>query len=159
MASKELQAGADAQCPQRLMQFELSTEAFHFYGSAEVLRKSYISMEQRRLILQKSYHRLFTTFWKPGLSPQVHFLQLFKLVFNLWPLNGVRWFWEDRNCLSVIQGKLPVRIRNINWIWYWCWSVSLTIPRTQAVFWSIIVQWQPHSQYLHLTSVSPIYNN
>ena len=34
---------------------ELSTEAFHFYGSAEVLRKSCIYTEQRRLILRKSY--------------------------------------------------------------------------------------------------------
>ena len=57
MASNELQPGANAQCPPRLMhahRFELSTEAFNFYGSAEVLRKSYNSTEQRRLTLQKS---------------------------------------------------------------------------------------------------------
>ena len=39
----------------RVPRFELSTEAFHFYGSAEVLRKSCIYTEQRRLILRKSY--------------------------------------------------------------------------------------------------------
>ena len=36
------QPGTYAQCPPRLMRahtFELSTEVFHFYGSAEVLRK------------------------------------------------------------------------------------------------------------------------
>ena len=57
MASNELQPGANAQCPPKLMRahrFELSTEAFYFYGSAEVLRKSCISTEQRRLILRKS---------------------------------------------------------------------------------------------------------
>ena len=51
------QPGANAQCPPRLMRahaFELSTEVFHFYGSIEVLRKSYISTEQRRLIPRKS---------------------------------------------------------------------------------------------------------
>ena len=40
MASNELQPGANAQCSLRLMRaygFELTTEAFHFYGSAEVL--------------------------------------------------------------------------------------------------------------------------
>lgn len=40
MASNELQPGANAQCPPVLMRvhrFELSAEAFHFYGSAEVL--------------------------------------------------------------------------------------------------------------------------
>ena len=57
MASNELQPSANAQCPPKLMRahmFELSTEAFYFYGSAEVLRKSCISSEQRRLILRKS---------------------------------------------------------------------------------------------------------
>ena len=42
MESNELQPGANAQCPPRLMRahrFELPTEAFHFYGSAEVVRK------------------------------------------------------------------------------------------------------------------------
>ena len=39
MASNELKPGANAQCSTRLMRFELSTEAFDFYGSAEVLRK------------------------------------------------------------------------------------------------------------------------
>ena len=45
VASNELQPGVNAQCPLRVMRayrFELSMEAFHFYGSAEVLRKSYI---------------------------------------------------------------------------------------------------------------------
>ena len=57
MASNELQPGANAQYPPSLMRthrFELSTEAFHFYGSAEVLRKSCISTEQGLLILRKS---------------------------------------------------------------------------------------------------------
>jgi len=49
MARNELQPGGNAQCPPRLMRAhrsELSTEAFHFYGSAEVPRKSCISTEE-----------------------------------------------------------------------------------------------------------------
>ena len=43
MASNELQAGANAQCPPRLMRahrFELSTEAPKFYGRAAFLQNS-----------------------------------------------------------------------------------------------------------------------
>ena len=60
MASKELHPGANAQCPPRLMRahtFELSTEVFHFYGTATAYTTEELDFygTSSRLFPQNSY--------------------------------------------------------------------------------------------------------